>query len=67
MIFLYMALIVCLSIYDIWDLKKKGQIKDIYVYSGCMVLVAIIGVVYLSDTFRPSIVSYFLKIFNVKG
>lgn len=67
MIFLYMALVIGLSIYDIWDLKKKGQTKDIYVYAGCMVLVAIMGVIYLSDTFRPSIVSYFLEFFNVKG
>lgn len=66
MIFLYLILIVGLSIYDLWELKKKSLKKDMYVYIGSMVLVAIIGVIYLSSDFQPSISSYFLKYFNVK-
>lgn len=66
MIYIFLALVMGLSIYDMRHMKKKGQTKDMYFYAGFMLLVAVFGVIYLSDTFRPSIISYFLRLFNVK-
>jgi multisubunit Na+/H+ antiporter MnhB subunit len=67
MIFLYILIIVVLSIFEIRDLSKKKFIKDIYIFIWCMGLVAIFGIVYLIDDLRPSISDYFLKLFNVRG
>lgn len=62
MIYLYLACIAALSIYDTWTLKKSGLTKEIWVMLGCMVLAAAFGVIYLSDVFRPSIMSYIFEI-----
>lgn len=66
MIFLYLALAAGLSILDISDMKKRGRIKDIYVFVGFMAAAAIFGVIYLSDTSRLSIATYILRAFNIK-
>lgn len=67
MIYLYIGLIVGLSIYDVLALKKEKLTKDIFVLLGSMVLVAIFGLIYLSNNSHPSIASYLLEFFKIKG
>jgi NADH:ubiquinone oxidoreductase subunit K len=63
----YLLLAAGLSIIEIKGMLKKKQTKDIFVFAGFMLAAAVIGVVYLLDTFRPSIAEFFLKIARVKG
>jgi|LSQX01.3.fsa_nt_gb multisubunit Na+/H+ antiporter MnhB subunit len=66
MIYLYLALIIGYSIYEITGLKKKKQVKEIFVFVGSMILVTVLGLVYLTDTYRPSITSYILEFFKIE-
>lgn len=66
MIFMYLTLVAVLGIIDILGLKKTGAFRDILVYCGSMLLVAVMGVIYLSDTFRPSIANYLLRLLDTR-
>ncbi len=67
MIYLYLGLVIGISIFEIMGLKKKGQPKDILFFIVSMALVAVFGSIYLLDNYQPSIVSYLLELLNVKG
>lgn len=66
MIFLYLCLIIGISIFEIKGLRKKGCKKDIFVFIGSMVLVFVFGFLYFLDNYHPSISSYILDFFNVE-
>jgi multisubunit Na+/H+ antiporter MnhB subunit len=67
MIFLYLALLVALGIFEIVGLnKKQGKTKDFVVLIVLFLLVSVFGGIYLSDNFRPSLSSYALDFFKVE-
>lgn len=63
-IIIFTFVIILLGIYEILDLKKKGQTKDIYVYIGLMLPTAALGYYYLSDIYRESFIA---ALFNLLG
>lgn len=67
MIILYLLLIIALSIFEICSLKKNGQIKDIFVFLGCMVIAAAFGIVFLLNPSQPSITSYIFNVLDIEG
>lgn len=67
MIFLYLIFVIGISIYEINDLHKKKFKKDIWVFIGCMFLVAVVGCLYLANTFQPSLADNIMSFLNVKG
>jgi hypothetical protein len=67
MIYWFLGVVVGLSIWDISKLKQEGLSREIFCYLVCMVVVVIVGISYLSDTFRPSLAEHILAIIKVKG
>jgi len=67
MIFLFLATISALCIFEGIILIKEKKLKDIFIFFTSMALVTVFGIIYLSNTYRPSIASYILKLFKIKG
>ena len=67
MIWVYLATVVSISIYDIWHLKKKKLKRDITAHVCCMILVSVIGIIYLADTNQQSVAQYLFEALNIKG
>lgn len=67
MIILFLALITCFIVFETKELKKEGQTKEIKVLLVSMILIAVYGYIYLSNTFRPSLASYLLDFLKIKG
>lgn len=65
MIYLYLALVIGLAVYDIWEMRSRGKTKGIYVYIGGMVIAAVFGIIYLSNDYRPSIAGYILGFLRI--
>jgi multisubunit Na+/H+ antiporter MnhB subunit len=63
---LFIILIIALIVYEVISLKKKNQVKEIYVFLGCMLIASAFGIIYLLNPSQPSIASYILKILNIK-
>lgn len=66
MIFVYLAIVVGISSYDIWHLKKKKLKRDIAAHVCCMILVSAIGIIYLANTNQKSVVQYLFDAFSIK-
>ncbi|WHH57958.1 hypothetical protein [Petroclostridium sp. X23] len=62
-----MSIIILLSILDIKDMKSKNQKKDIFVYILFMLMVAVLGLFYLSNPERDSFSEILLSLFGQEG
>ncbi len=58
---------IALSIFDMRELKKKGQTREIVVYTVYMLLAIGLGVWYKMTMFKTSVADLLLRLFNLKG
>ena len=56
-----------LSIFDVRELKRKGQTREIVVYAVYMLLAIGLGVWYSMTMFKTSVADLLLRLLNLKG
>jgi hypothetical protein len=65
MIYWFLGVVIVLSIWDLRKLKQNSLTREMVCYLVSMVAVVIIGWLYLSDIFRPSLAEHILTIIGV--
>ncbi len=65
MLIVFLSAAVFLSVIDIIGLKKKGQVKDIYVFIGLMLIAAGTGVWFFISNPKSSLAEMILRAFKI--
>ncbi|KNY28840.1 hypothetical protein [Pseudobacteroides cellulosolvens] len=66
MIYLIIVILI-ISIFDIKDMKKNNQKKDMIVYISFMLLIGVFGILYLSNPDQDSLSEIFLSLVGQEG
>ena len=66
-VIVYLIIIVIVSILDIRSMLRLHIRKDMVPYLFCMMLAGLLGVIYLANPYRESIVGVILNVFHIQG
>ncbi|HBY19470.1 MAG: hypothetical protein A2Y24_06980 [Clostridiales bacterium GWE2_32_10] len=59
-------LLIIISIFEIKNMLENNQKKEIVIFVCITIIIWIIGRVYISDPFRPSIVNMIMSAFGIQ-
>lgn len=65
-LFMFLIVLIGISIYDLWKMKKATLKKEVLPYLAMTLLSAAVGLIYLINPFGPSISKILFDLFNIK-
>ena len=60
-------LLIFISIYEIRNMLENNQKKEIVIFVCLTIIIWIVGIFYISDPFRPSIVNMIMSAFGIQS